>query len=111
MSSCIKDLNDYELVEKCCRRGIVKLKSNFLKRSKSSEGYDPRYKFCIKEYYVDIKDRLLNKQKFYNKENSDRIKEYQLKNDDKIIAQKRIYSNNIHKSVKKFRLICRTKKK
>ena len=31
MSTCIRDVNDDDLVKKCCRCGIVKLKSNFHK--------------------------------------------------------------------------------
>ena len=29
MSSCNKDLYDYDLVKKCCRRGLVKVKTDF----------------------------------------------------------------------------------
>ena len=29
MSNCIKDLYDYDVVKKCSKCGIVKLKSNF----------------------------------------------------------------------------------
>ena len=32
MSTCIKVLFDYELVKKCSKRGIVKLKSKFHKK-------------------------------------------------------------------------------
>ena len=48
------------------------------------DGVNPQCKFCRKNYHVDNQDRLLNKQKFDNKENRDQIKEYQLKNHDKI---------------------------
>ena len=49
MSNCIKDLHDYELVTKCSKGGIVKLKSNFHKRPKSSDGFHPQCKYCIKK--------------------------------------------------------------
>ena len=42
MSSCIKDLYDYDLVEKCSKCEIISLKSNFHKRSKSSDGFHPQ---------------------------------------------------------------------
>ena len=75
---------------------ITSLKSTFHKRSKSSDGFHPQCKFCIKEYYVDNKDRLLNKQKFYNKENRDKIntrmKEY-IKNRIKTDVNFRLISN------------------
>ena len=85
------------------------MKGNFQKRSKSSDGFHPQCKFCNKEVYVEKKDRILNKQKFYNKESRDQIKEYELKNLDKIIARKRIYSNNRYKAGNNFCLICKTR--
>ena len=109
MSTCIKDLFDYDLFKKCSKCGIVKLKSNFHKTLKSRDGLDNQCRLCWKHYYVDNKNRLLNKQKFYNKEDRDRIKEYKLKNHDKIIAQKRIYSNNKYKTDINFCLIYKTR--
>ena len=38
MSSCNKVLYDYGLVKKCYRCGIVKLKSDFHKRTLSKDG-------------------------------------------------------------------------
>ena len=38
-----------------------------------SDGFNPQRKFCTKKYYVDKQDRLLNKQKLYDKENRDKI--------------------------------------
>ena len=38
MSNCIKEVYEYDLFEKCCRCGIVKLKSNFHKRTVSKDG-------------------------------------------------------------------------
>ena len=32
MSSCFKDLHEYELVKKCSKCGIISLKSNFQKK-------------------------------------------------------------------------------
>ena len=80
MSRCIKDLYDYELVKKCSKCGIISLKSSFEIRSISSDGFHPQCKFCIKEFYVDNKNRLLNKQNLYNEQNrhiiKTRLKEY-----------------------------------
>ena len=86
-----------------------KKESNFHKRSKSSDEFDPQCKFCIKKFYVGNRDRLLNKQKFFDEENSDRRKEYQLKNHFKIFAREKIYSINRYKTDINFRLICRTR--
>ena len=46
MSSCKKVLYDYDLVKKCCRCGIVKLKSGFHKRTLSKDGLCNQCKFC-----------------------------------------------------------------
>ena len=77
MSTCIKDLFDYELVKKCCTCKIIFLKSNFHKDKNRKDGLQPHCKFCVndynKNYYVANQDRLLNKQKLYNKENRDKI--------------------------------------
>ena len=109
MGSCIKDLYDYDLVKKCCRCGIVKLKSFFYKRTLSKDGLYNQYKVCRKEYYMNNSIKLNQKQKDYQLENRVRIKEYQIKNHDKIITRKKIYSNNRYETVISFRLICRTR--
>ena len=91
MSICIKDSYDYELVKKCCRCGIVKLKSNFQKRSKSSDGLQSQCQSCVYQ-----------KQRIYDSENRERIvkrnKDYRLKHHDEIMAQKKIYTNNRYKT-------------
>ena len=51
MSSCIKDLYDYDLVKKCSKGGIVKLKSNFYEDCIKKHGYKSECIFCSKEYY------------------------------------------------------------
>ena len=86
-----------------------KIEEYIHKKLKSRDGLDNQCSLCWKQYYVDNKNRLLNKQKFYNKENRDRIKEYKLKNHDKILAQKRIYSIKKYKTDFSFRLICKTR--
>ena len=80
MGTCIKDLFDYDLVKKCCRCGINSLKSIFHINKLTKDGYRTACKNCEKKYYLDNRDRLLNKQKIYNFENSDRIKEYNKQN-------------------------------
>ena len=82
MSACIKDLYDYDLIKKCSECRIVKLKSNFYKRLKSSDALRSYCKFCV-----------IKKQRIYDSENRERIinrnKDYRLKNHDKIMAQKK----------------------
>ena len=77
MSSCIKNLYDYDLVKKCRVCENILLKSNFYKNTKSKNGLQSQWNFCVKDYnkncYEDNKHRLLNKQKLYNEENRDKI--------------------------------------
>ena len=102
MSNCLKDLYDYDLVKKCSKCGIVKLKSNFHKRLKSSDGLFAQCKCCV-----------IQKQRIHDFENRERIiirnKDYRLNNHDKIMAQKKIYTNNRYKTYVNFRLICKTR--
>ena len=84
MRNCIKDLSDYDSVKKCSKCAIISLKSNFHKNKSMKDGFQQYCKSCIKKYYLENRDRLLDKHKCYNKENRDRIKEYQMKNQDKI---------------------------
>ena len=63
MSSCIRDLFDYDLFKKCCRCGIVKLKSNFHKRTLSKDALYIQCEVCRKEYYMNKSIKLFRKQK------------------------------------------------
>ena len=124
MSTCIKDLFDYDLVKKCCRCKHILLKSNFHKNKNMSDGFKSQCKFCTKKYYVDNQDQLVSNQRIYDHknrdkihtrmndyylQNRDRIKEYQLKNHDRIMAQKKIYTNNRYKTDVNYRFICKTR--
>ena len=80
MSGCIKDLYDYELVKKCSKCKTIYLKSNFHKNKNMKDGLQPHCISCVKriqkqyynenpdrrrKYYLENRDRLLNKQKFF----------------------------------------------
>ena len=82
MSNCIKDLYDYDLIKKRSKCGIISLKSNFNKNKNMNDGFQPYCKSCIKKYYLENRDRLLDKHKCSNQENRDRVKKYQMKNYD-----------------------------
>ena len=71
MSNCMKDLYDYNLVKKCCRCGIVKLKSNFHERNLSKVGLINQSRNCGNEYYMNISIKLIQKQKQFYLENRD----------------------------------------
>ena len=102
MSNRIKDLYDYDLVKKCSKCGIIKLKSNFHKNRNSKDGLFSYCKSCV-----------IQKQRIYDIENRERIinrnKGYYLKNRDQIMAQNKIYTNNRYKTDINFRLICKTR--
>ena len=102
MSNCIKDLYDYELVKKCCRCGIVSLKSNFHKNKNKKDGLQPQCKLCTKKYYIDNHNRIINKQKFYDKQNRDRKKEYFQQNKNKRYQ----YEKNRRESDLNFKIAC-----
>ena len=80
MSNCIKDLYDYDLVKKCSKCGIISLKSNFFKDKSKNDGLKAICIFCSKKYYLENRNRTVNNQKLYNKQNRDkintRLKEY-----------------------------------
>ena len=112
MSTCVKDLFDYDLVKKCSKCGIISLKSNFHKNNTRNDGLYNQCKVCRKDYYNENLDRLLSKQKFYTKENRDQIKEYQknyyLDNRDQIIEN---HKNYIKQNREKIRLYEKNRKK
>ena len=58
MSNCIKCFYDYDLVKKCCRCGIISLKSDFHKNNLSMVGAYKRCRLCQKQHY---KEKLLKK--------------------------------------------------
>ena len=49
MSTCIKNLYDYDLVKKCSKCGIISLKSNFFKNKNMNDGFQPYCKSCKKK--------------------------------------------------------------
>ena len=69
MSNCIKDLYDYNLIKKCSKCGIVKLKSNFHKNKKSSDGLNKHCKNCVlqKQKQYDIEFKFQFQKNYYNK--------------------------------------------
>ena len=77
MSNCIKDLFDYDLVKKCSKCKIVKLKSNFYKDRTKNDGYRPSCRICTNQYYYDNRNRILNDNKIYRKNNGYKINAYE----------------------------------
>ena len=103
MSTCIKDLYDYELVRKCSKCGIICLNSDFRKNKTKNDHLNSICEVCRKQYY----DEKLVKIKKSHLDNRDRTKDYYLENFDKIIACEKTYSNNIYKTDINFGLNCR----
>ena len=91
MSNCIKYLYDYDLVKKCSKCGIIKLKSNFHKDKNRKDGLQAYCLSCRmhyynenrdqiieykKKYYLDNRDQIIENRKIYIKQNRDKIKFY-----------------------------------
>ena len=65
MSSCIKELYDYNLVRKCCRCKNILLKSNFNKNKTKKDGVQSFCISCFKQYHTNRKERrsMLDKER------------------------------------------------
>ena len=79
MSNCIKDLYDYDLVKKCSKCGIIPLKSNFRKKSRSVDGLNSICKGCMNDYHLKNNDKIILKTKEWNKNNLEKVKQNQKK--------------------------------
>ena len=60
MSTCNKEMMDYDLIKKCCRCKSICLKSNFYKIVNKEKGINSICKVCMKNY---IKDYMKNRRK------------------------------------------------
>ena len=67
MSSCIKDLYNYDLTKKCTKGGNISMKSNFHKNSSYKDRLYAACKTCrkksSKKYYNDNRDLILDQKK------------------------------------------------
>ena len=61
MSTCIEDLYDYDLVEKCSKCGIISLKINLYKKSRSKDGLNSICKNCVKDSHLKNNDKFILK--------------------------------------------------
>ena len=90
MSSCIKDLLDYNLIKVCSKCGIIQLKMNFYKAKKYKDGLKPCCKSCYREYCNETRDQKCDYSKRYYQENLENTKRYYRESRD----HKREYQNN-----------------
>ena len=102
MSICIKDLFDYDLVKKCCGCKNILTKSNFHKNKNRKDGLQSQCKLCRQKYYIDNRERLIDRQNFYDKQNRDRKKEYFQQNKNKRYR----YEKNRRQSDLNFKIAC-----
>ena len=75
MSTCIKDLYDYDLIKKCLKCGKISLKGNFHKDKSRQDDLQPYCKVCRKNFY----NENLAKIKKYFLDNRNKKKEYRKK--------------------------------
>ena len=64
-------------VKRCSKCNMIYSKSNFYKDRTTNDGYRPSCKICTNQYYYDIRNRILNNQKIYMKENRSKINAYE----------------------------------
>ena len=50
MSTCIKDLYDYDMVKNCCRCKLICSKSTFYKNIKREDEIQPMCKICMNNF-------------------------------------------------------------
>ena len=62
-----------EDLKKCSKCKTDCLETNFYKSKNMNYGLHPHCMSCKKQYYNENRDRLINKQKFYDKQNRDEI--------------------------------------
>ena len=99
MSSCIKDLYDFDLVKNCLKCGNISLKSNFHKDKNRDDGLQPYCISCRTQYYNENRDKTRNSYL----ENRDRIKNYFLENRDRLIKNQKSYDKKNHDKIKRYR--------
>ena len=109
MSNCIKDLFDYDLVKKCSKCGIVKLKSNFHKNNNRKDGLQSRCKFCVNEYYLKNIDEIILKTRDWSKNNPEKVKQNQKKCNEQNKEKRNVYLKNKRETDINFRLISNTR--
>ena len=64
-------------VKKCSKCKLFCSKSNFYKDRTTRDGYRPSCQICINQYYYDNKNRILNDDKIYRKNNRYKINAYE----------------------------------
>ena len=109
MSNCIKDLDDYELIKKCSKCGIISLKSNFHKNINKKDGVNSMCKVCMKDYYLKINDKTILKTRDCNKNIPEKVKQNQKKYNEQNKEKRIVYLKNKRETDVKFRLISNTR--
>ena len=57
MSSCTKDLYDYDLIKKCFKCGHISIKSNFHKDKNREDGLQPYCISCRTQNYNENREK------------------------------------------------------
>ena len=109
MSTCIRDLYEYNLVRKCLKCGNISLKSNFHKNKNRKDGLQSRSKFCVNEYYLKKNDKIILKTRDSSKNNPAKVKQNQKNYNEQNKEKRNIYLKNKGETDVNFRLISNTK--
>ena len=64
-------------LKNCSKCKMIYSKSNFYKDRTTNDGYRPSCKICTNQYYYDNRNRILDYQKIYSKNNRSKINAYE----------------------------------
>ena len=95
-------IEDEEPMKKCSNCGELKPFSEFSKDKRSKDGLQSNCKKCMKEYYENNKEKILEQRKEYRENNKEKIKEYYENNKEKILKQKKDYYENNKEQKKEY---------
>ena len=99
MSSCIKDLFEYDLVKICCKCEKICLKNKFYGNNKTREEYKLQWLSCGRNFDYENRERMIINQKKNNFENRGHRKKHHPENKEKIIKHNIEYQKNEQKAI------------
>ena len=116
MSSCLKEIYDYDLVKICSKCGIISFKINFHKNRLTKDGLVSQCKSCViqkqKQYDIENRDKTKNhgsdnkgKRNEYYKNRREKDLDIKLAHNIRVRTNKVFKSQNVRKTNKTFDLL------
>ena len=97
------------MVKKCSKCGIISLKSNFRKKSRSVDGLNSVCKGCMKDYYLKNNNKIILRTKEWNRNSPEKVKQNQKKYNEQNKEKRNIYLKNKRETDVNFRVISNTR--